>query len=103
MGPEAIVVTERRAEAPARRIVYEPRAAGGYERREQLWRAAKEGWHGRRRMAAWNWPGGADAASGLPGESGGGASAGSVNAVRERDVWRVGTRSSTSRRRVSSL
>ena len=45
MGPEAIVVTERREGAPARRIVYEPRAAGGYERREQLWRAAKEGWH----------------------------------------------------------
>lgn len=45
MGPEAIVVTERREGAPARRIVYEPRAAGGFERREQLWRESIAGWH----------------------------------------------------------
>ena len=45
MGPEAVVVTERRHDAPTRRIVYTPRDPGGYERREQLWRAAKEGWH----------------------------------------------------------
>ena len=44
-GPDAIVVTERRDAAPTRRVVYEPRAAGGYERREQVWRLATEGWH----------------------------------------------------------
>jgi hypothetical protein len=44
-GPNAVVVTERRPEAPTRRVVYAPRDPGGYERREQLWRAAKAGWH----------------------------------------------------------
>ena len=47
MGPEAIVVTERRHEAPTRRVVYEPRAAGGYTRRVELWRLALDGWHTR--------------------------------------------------------
>jgi hypothetical protein len=47
MGPEAIVVTERRTEAPSRRVVYVPRDAGGYERRAQLWRLSIEGWHTR--------------------------------------------------------
>ena len=41
----AVVVTERRPEAPTRRIVYEPVAAGNYLRREQLWRESIEGWH----------------------------------------------------------
>jgi hypothetical protein len=45
MGPEAVVVTERRRERPTRRVVYAPRDPGGFERREQLWRAAKNGWH----------------------------------------------------------
>jgi hypothetical protein len=42
---ETIVVTERRVEAPTRRIVYEPVAAGNYCRYEELWREAKSGWH----------------------------------------------------------
>lgn len=45
MGPEAIVVTDRRHDAPTRRVVYVPRDAGGYERRTQLWRLSIEGWH----------------------------------------------------------
>lgn len=44
-GPDALIVTERRREAPTRRLVYQPRDPGGYERREQLWRLATEGWH----------------------------------------------------------
>jgi len=44
-GPEAVVVTERRHDAPTRRIVYEPRDPGGYDRRAQLYRLAIEGWH----------------------------------------------------------
>jgi hypothetical protein len=45
MGPEAIVVTERRHEVPTRRIVYAPRTPGGYERRAQVYRLSIEGWH----------------------------------------------------------
>jgi len=46
MGPEAIVVTERRPEAPTRRVVYERHdLPGHYERREQLWRTALGDWH----------------------------------------------------------
>lgn len=44
-GPDAVILREQVAEGPTRRIVYHPLAAGGYERREQLWRAAVEGWH----------------------------------------------------------
>ena len=44
-GPDALIVTERRADRPTRRVVYAPRNPGGYERREQLWRLAAEGWH----------------------------------------------------------
>jgi len=43
--PDAIIVRERVAEGPTRRYVYHRLATGAYERREQLWRAAKEGWH----------------------------------------------------------
>lgn len=42
---EAVIVTERREDAPTRRIVYEPRECGGYVRYEELYRLAKEGWH----------------------------------------------------------
>lgn len=42
---EEILITERRPEAPTRRIVYEPVAAGNYLRYEELWREAKSGWH----------------------------------------------------------
>ena len=45
MGPNAVVVTERRHDAPTRRVVYERRDAVGYERREQLYRLAIAGWH----------------------------------------------------------
>ena len=45
MGPDSVVVTERRTEAPSRRVVYTPRDPGGYERRAQLWRLSIEGWH----------------------------------------------------------
>jgi hypothetical protein len=41
----AVVVTERRPEAPTRRIVYEPYEATQYWRYEELWREAKRGWH----------------------------------------------------------
>jgi hypothetical protein len=47
MGPESIVVTERRTDAPTRRVVYEPRTPGGYERRAQVYRLSIEGWHTR--------------------------------------------------------
>jgi hypothetical protein len=40
-----VVVTERRHDAPTRRIVYTPRDPGGYERRAQLYRLSIEGWH----------------------------------------------------------
>jgi len=42
---EEILITERRPEAPTRRIVYEPVEAGHYCRYEELWREAKAGWH----------------------------------------------------------
>jgi hypothetical protein len=45
MGPDAIIIRERVADGPTRRLVYHPLTTGGYERREQLWRLAKEGWH----------------------------------------------------------
>jgi len=44
-GPAAIILRERVAEGPTRRIVWHPLTSGGYERSEQLWRLAKEGWH----------------------------------------------------------
>jgi len=43
--PDAIVIRERVAEGPTRRFVYQPLATGAYERKEQLWRQAIEGWH----------------------------------------------------------
>ena len=45
MTPEAVVVRERVVDGPTRRIVFEPRSDGRYERREQLWRQALDGWH----------------------------------------------------------
>ena len=45
MSPEAIVVRERVTDGPTRRIVFEPRSDGRYDRREQLWREAIAGWH----------------------------------------------------------
>ena len=45
MTPEAVAVRERVVDGPTRRIVYEPRSDGRYERREQLWRQALDGWH----------------------------------------------------------
>ena len=45
MSPEAIVVRERVAGGPTRRVVFEPRSDGRYDRREQLWREAIAGWH----------------------------------------------------------
>jgi len=46
-APQAIILRESVAEGPTRRIVWHPLTSGGYERREQLWRLAKEGWHTR--------------------------------------------------------
>ena len=45
MTPHAIVVRETVVDGPTRRIVYEPRSDGRYERSEQWWRLAIEGWH----------------------------------------------------------
>jgi len=45
MTPEAVILRERVLDGPTRRIVYEPRSDGRYERREQLWRQALDGWH----------------------------------------------------------
>jgi len=45
MTPEALILRERVLDGPTRRIVYEPRSDGRYERREQLWRQALDGWH----------------------------------------------------------
>ena len=45
MGPDAIIIRERVADGPTRRLVYHPLTTGGYERREQLWRLSIEGWH----------------------------------------------------------
>jgi len=44
-GPTAIILREQVAEGPTRRVVYHPLTSGGYERKEQLWRQAIEGWH----------------------------------------------------------
>jgi len=44
-APKAIILRESVAEGPTRRVVYHPLETGGYERKEQLWRLAKEGWH----------------------------------------------------------
>jgi hypothetical protein len=41
----AVVVTERREDAPTRRILYEPIETRHYLRREQVWRESIEGWH----------------------------------------------------------
>jgi len=43
--PDAIVIRERRVEAPTRRYVYHALDRGGYERSTELWRAAADGWH----------------------------------------------------------
>jgi len=43
--PDATIVRERVADGPTRRIVYAPRDAGGYLRREQLWRESLGRWH----------------------------------------------------------
>ena len=46
MGPDAVVVRERPLEDdPTRRVVYEPREDGHFERREQLWRQSIADWH----------------------------------------------------------
>ena len=45
MSPEAVIVRERVTGGPTRRIVFEPRSDGRYDRREQLWREAIAGWH----------------------------------------------------------
>ena len=45
MTPEAVILRERVVDGPTRRIVFEPRSDGRYERREQLWRQALDGWH----------------------------------------------------------
>jgi hypothetical protein len=42
---EAVIVTERRPDAPTRRIVYEPVNETEYLRREQLWRESIADWH----------------------------------------------------------
>jgi len=44
-GPDAVILRERVAEGPTRRVVYHPLAAGGYERKEQLWRLSIGDWH----------------------------------------------------------
>jgi hypothetical protein len=44
-GPDAVILRERVAEGPTRRVVYHPLETGAYERREQLWRQSIEGWH----------------------------------------------------------
>jgi len=45
-APNAIVVREEPlADGPTRRIVYHKRTDGRYERKDQLWRLAIEGWH----------------------------------------------------------
>ena len=44
-GPDAIVIRERRPEAPTRRLVYHRLTTGGYDRKTQLWRQAIDGWH----------------------------------------------------------
>jgi hypothetical protein len=43
--PNAIIVRERVADGPTRRLVYHRLSTGAYERKEQLWRASIEGWH----------------------------------------------------------
>jgi hypothetical protein len=43
--PNAIILRESVAEGPTRRIVWHRLETGGFERKEQLWRAAIEGWH----------------------------------------------------------
>jgi len=43
--PDAIVIRERRPRGPTRRYVYHRLHTGAYERKEQLWRAAIDGWH----------------------------------------------------------
>jgi len=43
--PDAIIIRERRCQAPTRRYVYHALETGGYERQTQLWRQAIEGWH----------------------------------------------------------
>jgi len=44
-APNAIIVRERVADGPTRRFVYHRLSTGAYERKEQLWRAAIDGWH----------------------------------------------------------
>ena len=44
-APDAIVIREEVTAGPTRRYVYHPLAAGGYERKTQLWRQATDGWH----------------------------------------------------------
>jgi len=39
------VIRERRPRGPTRRLVYHRLSTGAYERKEQLWREAIEGWH----------------------------------------------------------
>jgi len=43
--PDAIVIRERVAEGPTRRLVYHRLSTGAYERKTQLWRASIGGWH----------------------------------------------------------
>jgi len=43
--PKAIILRERVAEGPTRRVVYHRLTTGAFERKAQLWRQAKDGWH----------------------------------------------------------
>jgi len=45
MSPDAVILRERVAEGPTRRIVWHPLTTGAYERKEQLWREAIGDWH----------------------------------------------------------
>jgi len=44
-APHAIIVRERRCQAPTRRYVYHALETGAYERKTQLWRASIADWH----------------------------------------------------------
>lgn len=46
-APDAVILRERVADGPTRRLVYHPLTSGGYERQEQLWRLAIADWHTR--------------------------------------------------------
>ena len=44
--PDAVTIrVEPLGDGPTRRTVYHPRSDGRFDREEQLWRAAVDGWH----------------------------------------------------------